>query len=92
MNDIDEIVEHSLNMHNKYVESRRIDFSKDMDHMVFDDGSEWWRVGHNASHYFYVGVMADGSYGRASWGDPFEDSDWNEEPSEIGDEGYIGHY
>ncbi len=68
---------------------------------LHEDGSSWWQVGRNGSHDFYLGFMPDGSYGRASCGepvglkrdDPFVESDWwHKSKCEPGKEGYLGHY
>jgi hypothetical protein len=36
---------------------------------VRKDGSRWWQVGQNASHAFFLGFLADGTYARASLGE-----------------------
>lgn len=36
---------------------------------VREDGGKWWIVGRNASHEFYLGLLPDGTPGRADCGE-----------------------
>jgi hypothetical protein len=63
-----------------------------------EDGAGWWQVGRNASHEFYLGFLADGSFARASCGEEGEDEDgypidkWHQRALAPGEAiGYIGH-
>lgn len=70
-------------------------------HSIEENGIEFYAVGHNASHEFYLGVDDEGNYWKCSFGETWLEGNESDRPdserrlTKLGDSlenEYFGHY